>query len=817
MPKAEFKYADVVILARINKPYTYIIPDNLKGNIQIGSLVLVPIRQSQTSGIIVKLKHDKGLSQELTEISDLIEEEPVFSIEMLKFLDWTAEYYLASKGEVYKTAIPPGITQKSMDVIRLKNDSLPVIQGMEHLFAKEKDILDILNRSKEVKISFLEKKLGTENLLSSLRNLEKNGLIEHNRVLTKKSGKKIKRDFVKLCNESKNLPDGFKPGKAQIKAIDYLKEKKSQVLKSELQKAAGISYPSLNKLRENGIIDIFSKEIERTPLKYAIDAEFPDYELTDEQKQAVKLIQSNLENNKIFLIYGVTGSGKTLIYNKLIEKIIQDGGGVLFLVPEIFMSSQTIFRFKSRYQEHIATIHCQMSAGERYETWENIKRGKKRFVIGPRSSVFAPVQNLKLIIVDEEHDPSYKQTETTPFYNARDLAVVRGNITNSTVALGSATPSIESFHNAESGKYELIKIKDRADKKPLPEVQIIDMREEFKKFPKQSNIISEYLINKMWQYLIIKEQVLILQNRRGFSSFVQCRDCGYIEQCRYCSITLTFHKYERKLKCHYCGYAVSPPSKCFNCHGENIFYPGTGTQKLEEEITSKIPGYPIIRIDSDILSGKKKLWEISGDIQSGKYSVIVGTQIIAKGLDLENLNFVGVINADIGMFLPDFRASERTFQLLTQVAGRAGRRKERGEVVVQTYNPENIALQSCRKHNFELYYKETLPKREELGYPPYSRLILIRFKYSDNKICKNEAQKFANILKKSRMDAQILGPTPSVIFRVKNNFRYQILIKIRNRRSGNLKNVKSTVTKIARELKGIKSHFTIDVDPLDML
>lgn len=816
MQKTEFKYADVIILAKINKPFTYIIPENLKNSLKIGSLVLAPVKRSHTSGIIVNLKSISGFSKNLTEISDLIEEEPVFSGEMIKFMDWISEYYLCPKGEVYRTALPPGITRKSMDVIKRKSGNLPVIKGMEHLFSKEKDILDILEKNKEVKISFLEKKLGTENILSSLRNLERKNLIEYSRILTKKSGKKLKRDFISLRKDWGDMLGTVKLGKTQIKTIEYLKEKNSSIQKSELQKETRISYSSLNKLKEKGLIDVFSRGVDRTPLKDVIDTEFPEYELTDEQNQAVQRINTS-KKSKTFLLYGVTGSGKTLVYNKLIEQVIRDGGGVLFLVPEIFMSSQTIFRFKSRFQEHIAAIHSRMGAGERYETWENIKNGKKRLIIGPRSAIFAPVKNLKLIIVDEEHDPSYKQTETAPFYNARDLAVIRGNITDSTVVLGSATPSIESFHNAETGKYELIRIKNRADKKPLPEVQIIDMREEFKKFPKQSNIISEYLLNKMWQYLLIKEQVLILQNRRGFSSFVQCRDCGYIEQCRYCSITLTFHKYERKLKCHYCGYTLPPPAKCPNCNGTNIFYPGTGTQKLEEEITEKVPGYPIVRIDSDILSGKKRLWQISGDIQSGKYSIIVGTQIIAKGLDLENLNFVGVINADIGMFLPDFRASERTFQLLTQVAGRAGRRKERGEVVVQTYNPENIALQSCRKHDFELYYEETLPKRRELGYPPFSRLIIIRFKYSDNKICLNEARKFADELKKSGMDAQILGPTPSVIFRVKNNFRYQVLVKIRNRKTGNLKKVKSIVLKIAMELKSIKSHFTIDVDPQDML
>ncbi|MFC1726347.1 primosomal protein N', partial [candidate division KSB1 bacterium] len=297
----------------------------------------------------------------------------------------------------------------------------------------------------------------------------------------------------------------------------------------------------------------------------------------------------------------------------------------------------------------------------------------------------------------------------------------------------------------------------------------------------------------------------------------QCRECGYIEQCKNCSITLTFHKYEKRLKCHYCGYTLAPPVKCPGCKGENIFYPGAGTQKLEEEIREKVPGYSLIRVDSDILSSKKRFWQISKDIQNGKYSIILGTQIISKGLDLHNLNFVGVINADIGLFLPDFRASERTFQLLTQVSGRAGRREERGEVVIQTYNPENIALISSRKHDFELLYNNIINSRKELGYPPFSRLILIRFKHGNAKICEKESREFAAELKKSNIDAQILGPSPSVLFKVQNNYRFQILIKIRNRSSKNLKLIKSKLKWITEELKTIKSRLSIDIDPFDMV
>lgn len=534
-------------------------------------------------------------------------------------------------------------------------------------------------------------------------------------------------------------------------------------------------------------------------------------QLTSEQSKVLEEINQNIENEKKpVLLFGVTGSGKTEVYIRAIEKVLAKGQKALVLVPEISLTPQMTERFRSRFPGKVAVLHSRLSDGERFREWYRIYRGDADITIGARSAVFAPIRELGLIIVDEEHETSYKNMEF-PFYDARQVARFRAELQGAAVLFGSATPSVESFYRAVKGEFGFLKLTRRVTGKPLPPVEIVDMREELKAGNK--HIFSRKLCNEMDAALARGEQVILFLNRRGHSTFVLCRDCGYVLKCPHCDISLTYHMSDKKGKCHYCGFEVKAPDTCPNCDSRRIRYFGSGTEKVEQEIKIRYPGIRVVRVDADSTSRKGALEEMLWQFKSGKAQVMVGTQSIAKGLDFPRVSLVGIIAADVTLNLPDFRAGERTFQLISQVAGRAGRGDIPGKVIVQTYCPESLAVRAACQYRFKDFYREELINRKRFEYPPFYFLMNLIFTGVDNDKVEAAAIKVRKILEEKGLQVKILGPIPAPRFKVKDHFRYNLLLKSKDQES------LIRAGDILKQLKGFdrKVLLSWDMDPQDLM
>jgi primosomal protein N' (replication factor Y) len=539
---------------------------------------------------------------------------------------------------------------------------------------------------------------------------------------------------------------------------------------------------------------------------------------------------------RTFLLHGVTGSGKTQVYIEAIRLSLQRGKGAIVLVPEISLTPQIVRRFNTHFPGTVAVVHSRLSPAERHQVWRRTAEGEYRVVIGPRSALFAPVHPLGLLVVDEEHESSYKQYDAGPRYQARDAALVRARIAGAVAVLGSATPSLESYFNAGSGKYELLRLPERIDNVPMPAVDIVDMREErrkeyntlkekfaLEKAPRwkgfQQKSLSTLLREKITDRLQRGEGIILLQNRRGFAPFVECMDCGYAETCERCSVTLTYHVSRRHLRCHYCGTVYAQHTHCPQCTGASLLLKGIGTQRVEEELSELFPDATVLRMDLDTTSRKGSHERILRKFGSGEAQILLGTQMVAKGLDFPHVTLVGVISADTQMLLPDFRSAERTFQLLTQVSGRAGRSVLKGEVVIQTHQPDHYALKHVLDHDFPAFYDEETETRRELEYPPFSRLVLVECRGENEERVRHEAERIGTLLKGGNGMFTLLGPSPAVIAKLNNQYRWHIIIKTRRDRDPNGSHVRALLRKAIPEPRGTRNsvRVIVDVDPAGIL
>lgn len=775
-------FVEIVFPQPFKNSFTYSVPEELEELARIGVRAVAPFSKRVMTGFIIAVSDTTGVKTEIRPIHDILDRDPIFTEESLSFYRWIAEYYVSSLGEALKNSVPFGLE------VETKKKIVPDMEFCLTLYQKEEKknslkarLLKALSEKEIYSIINLQRAAGRKNIYAHLRALEKLGAISVVDELQKAKVGIKKLRFVKLSKTSDDifplLDDLEKKSPVQLKILLELISRKEDVALSELLKKTKASQASVEGLVKKELIEVFDKEVTRSYLE-SYEEEKKEITLTNQQQSIVDEVSEPLCKSAFqpYLLFGVTGSGKTQVYIELTRLALKEGKSVLILVPEISLTPQITARLYNNFGETVSVIHSRMSYGERYDTWRNIVSGRHRVVIGPRSALFAPLKNIGLIVVDEEHDGSYKQYENVPKYQARDAAVIKARMNNCPVILGSATPSIESMYNALSGKYKLLELKERVDDAQLPEIKLINVAIEKKKKLMES-VFSKPVLTEISSRIEKKEGVIILQNRRGFATQVYCEDCGELETCSDCSVPLVFHINRNILQCHYCGFVKPVPNACTKCGSVRIKYFGTGTQRVEDELSYFFPDARIERIDSDSISQKGALGIIMNNFRRGEIDILVGTQMVSKGLDFPNVTLVGVVAAETTLWLPDFRADERTFQLLTQVSGRAGRSRNAGEVLIQTQNHKHFVLQMVLMNDYTGFYEKEILLRQSAGYPPFSRLCLIESKDEDEQAARGAIEEFYQYLQKYRSSLRITPPSEAIIAKLKKNYRFHILIK----------------------------------------
>ncbi|MBU8877773.1 primosomal protein N' [Bacillus sp. FJAT-29790] len=750
-----------------DRAFDYLIPDHLIGVIEPGMRVVVPFGPRKIQGFVTALK-DKSDFAKLKELIEPMDLTPVLNQELLSLGNWLTEKTLCYKISAFQVMLPAALKAKYEKKLKLtgivNEGEMPA--EIQRMFENQ-DLISWEEAVKMGSISLLQK----ETAKGSIE------IIYDVKERVKK--KKLKHIFLNMSKEELASQKDQLPSQAakQKKVIDYFLQTDSPVELRLLLSHLGVSSSVINGLIQKGILNQKEMEVYRDPFEERNFARTDPLPLTEEQTNAITPVLHSLDEKKhqIFLLYGVTGSGKTEVYLQSIQKVLQEGKEAIVLVPEISLTPQMVKRFKGRFGDQVAVMHSGLSAGEKYDEWRKIQRKEVKVVVGARSAIFAPFENLGIIIIDEEHETSYKQEEN-PRYHARDVAIERAYQHRCPVVLGSATPSLESFARAQKGVYKLLSLPKRMNNQALPAVEIVDMREELR--DGNRSMFSRSLLEKIKDRLEKKEQIVLFLNKRGHSSFVMCRDCGYVVNCPNCDISLTYHRFNQQMKCHYCGYEASVPDKCPECNSEHIRYFGTGTQKVEEEIIKILPEAKVIRMDVDTTSRKGSHERLLDQFQEGNADILLGTQMIAKGLDFPNITLVGVLSADTMLHLPDFRSSEKTFQLLTQVSGRAGRHELAGEVIIQTYTPEHYSIELAGDQDFDRFYEREMMMRKIHKYPPFYYVSLITVSHEELMKAVSVTEKItAYIGSRLSKDAICLGPVASPIPRINNRYRYQCLIK----------------------------------------
>ncbi len=820
-------YAQVVFPLPFRNAFTYSIPDDLEETVKTGVRVVVPFGKRTLTGFVIDVSETTDVKEKIKPIRDVLDETPIFDKDSLKFYEWISGYYLSSLGEALKNSVPYGSDVESKRKIVSDRDHCEEILAAEKKKSSIKaKLLAALSQKEIHRISSLQKTVKRKNIYSALRSLENEGAIS---ILNEIEDPKVSVKKVKFVEPAKPLdeiydamPDIESSSPKQVVILLELLAANGKPLQlSELLKNTNTHRSSVTSLETKGLVRVFDKEVERV-YSETYKENLQELILTSEQSKIVEEVKKKIEEDEFtpYLLRGVTGSGKTQVYIELTKTAIAKNKTALILVPEISLTPQITSRFLNTFGKLVTVIHSRMSLGERYDSWRGIISGKYKIIIGARSALFAPLKNIGLIVVDEEHDQSYKQHENIPKYNARDSAVVRAQLNNCPVLLGSATPSIESFYNAAEGKYNLLELNKRIDDAKLPMIKLVNVNFEKKKH-RMNGIFSDTLLQEIKKRLEREESVIILQNRRGFATHIFCEDCGEIEECPHCSVSLVYHLNSNLLRCHYCGYTKPTPRACSNCGSISMKFFGTGTQKVEDELTVFFPDIKIERIDSDSISKKGNLGLIMNRFRKGEIDLLVGTQMVSKGLDFSNVTLVGVISAETTLWLPDFRADERTFQLLTQVAGRSGRSKTEGEVLIQTQDHNHFVLQKVLNYDNEGFYERELKIREQFNYPPFTRLGLIESKDENESAALGAINDFHKLILKYRKGIEINKPNPAVIAKIKNQYRFHLLIRSGKKLDPSGKLLRGAILNAYIEFKRVSKYRDIklffDIDPQSIL
>ncbi len=802
----------------------------------VGTRVLVPFQRGERIGWVVG-PHRGPRPGRLKSVLAVLEDEPSAPPDLLRLARWMADYYVAPLGVVLAAALPSVLVDVSRDVVTL---TAPVPEGVPTRARRLGEALRDAGRP--TRVSTLRKSLGMGSIWPEIRLLEAAGALRHETEKPRAPSVRTRR-FVEVIRELPNLSqreEVFGRAHRQREAFEFLEAAGGQMELAAVTSQGGFSRSVVVGLEEKGLVEVADREEMRDPFAGlpSDPGEVPP--LTRAQRAVVaRLIQAAREGDATpFLLHGITGSGKTRVYIELLRSVRNQGKGAIVLVPEISLTPQTVKRFRAWFGDQVAVLHSGLSDGERYDAWRQLRSGEKRIAVGARSALFAPVQNLGAIVVDEEHDGSYKQSEA-PRYHARDLAVMRAKIASAVCVLGSATPSLESWANAGKGKFHLLSLPERVAGGALPPVELIDLRtvrrEEKRRRGKgggaevgqgagsgpgpAGTILSSGLVEAVNERLSKAEQVILLLNRRGYAAFVQCRECGDVRRCEHCAVSLTYHRATGRVVCHHCRYEEPAPRRCPSCGSQDLDYRGLGTEQVERVVMETFPDARIARMDVDTTSGKWAHQEILGRVERGEVDILLGTQMISKGLDFPRVTLVGVVNADVGIHLPDFRAGERTFQLLSQVAGRAGRGHLGGRVLIQTSLPDHYVLQAVRSHDYQGFAARELEERLDPPYPPHMRLVNVVLSSPDDGAAADQAEAAVRwvdgwIRRKGRGSVERVGPAPAPIERLHARYRWHFLL-----RSSSSAALSALCTDFMRsfQVRGQDVRVALDRDPVALL
>lgn len=815
----EKPFAEVAFNLPIKEVFTYKIPPEFLGKVQVGMRVFVPFGRRRITGYVVNLSSKWDKKFQLKSISDLPDTKPVADKEILTLTKWLSGYYQCSWGEAIRAALPAGLDDESREEFSLTEAGVDAL-NKGTLTKTAGLILHFIHGKPKVTLKQCQKALGKNFRAYSLAHLKQDGLLTSTESIRKS---KVGYQFIKTARLVQNLPkpeqveELLKRSPKQKLVYDQLLT--CEINTSDLEKKVKGSAAALKSLKEKGLAEILTIRSERLSEVDISDQPIgPSLKFTAEQKKVFSPLSEAIKQSKFqpYLLHGVTGSGKTEIYIRCIQQVLEQGKTAIMMVPEISLTPQTVERFRQRFGDRVAILHSGLSQKERFIEWKKIHDKQVSIAVGARSAVFAPFNNLGIIVIDEEHDGSYKQ-DSTPRYHARDTAVMRAQSQNAVVLLGSATPSLESIHNTQLDKYKYLSLEKRVGDRMLPIVSLVDMRKERKEF-KNFSLLSGQLIAAIRDRLSRKEQIFLFLNRRGTARFVFCPDCGYAVECNHCSVTLTFHGNDDRLLCHYCNFSARMPGHCPECQGEVIRFSGFGTQKLEEETLKLFPKAKVSRLDRDTTQSKTAFANMHRDMTSGEIDILIGTQMITKGHDFPNVTLVGVVAADVALNIPDFRSCERAFQLMTQVAGRAGRGKVPGKVLIQTNNPDHYMFEYVMEHDVKAFHDKELKFRKRLNYPPYTRIIALEV------VCENEAQgqnaigrlrqSLSQLVSKER-SVELIGPSKAALYRLQNKFRWHLLLRGQNMKQ--MQNILLKCSLLNESKARDKVKITIDVDPLNLL
>lgn len=819
------RYGQVLIdsyAAQLDRLFTYIIDEDFIDIAREGMRVVVPFGMGNrvNKGLLVSIEDEFDSEYQLKSIIDFLDDKPIISKEMLDLGYWMKDEYLCTFFEALQPILPPGdYKQINTFVELLSTDYSPKVK-------EEKQIIDYLKDKGMVLLSDLKKDLQVSYINKYLNELEGLRVIETTIDVTT-SVKKKKEKWIRLLSDKLTQDDIHKlvgkRAKKQLEIAMYL-YKHGDMSVSSLLKELNTSLSTARALEEKGLASIYEMEIYREPIKRTIP-KYDKHRLNDKQAKVFNRILSSingLSRENKFLIHGVTGSGKTEIYLQLVEEMLKKDMGSIILVPEIALTPQTIDRFVGRFGDNIAILHSRLSQGERFDQWRRIREGRVKIVIGARSAVFAPLKNLGLIIIDEEHESTYKSSQN-PKYNTVEVAEKRVDREGGYLVLGSATPSLDSYRKAQEGNMVLLELKDRVNHQIMPEIRLVDMRDEL--MMGNRSIFSLELEEEIRRALDDKKQIILFLNRRGFSTFVSCRKCGYVVKCDSCEISMTYYKNINRLRCNYCGQTKRIPHVCPSCKSKYIKYFGIGTEKVEELVRESFPEARVARMDGDTTSRKGSHDRILEEMKNKKVDILIGTQMISKGLDFEDVVLVGIIAADTSLNLPDYKSPERTFQLITQVAGRAGRGDSKGRVILQTYNPDHYSIRHAKKQDYLGFYDHEIRLRKEFLYPPFIDLVNILIYGEDKQGVGKLSKEIYNIIKdevyniyRDSYGDYIIGPYPAALEKIKGNYRYQIIVKIEDAYKEKLKRLINRVCLYNEgNLKMDDIRISIDINPNTIL